>query len=158
MVNRRRPASTAACAARASAEPTEERGPPYRSAGPVVGHSSTTESVGVPVPGTPACLSTCALASVTVITALTSADSLSRTGSQQMVLMVPGSGDATAGAGLAAQVGCRPIPVVADTTTPLSAPSTASRTSTAVSRPTPGPVRPISSAISVTCRSGSGRS
>jgi hypothetical protein len=103
------------------------------------------------------------LASVTVMTAFTSAASLSGTGTETMMLIVPGAGTRAAGpagaagaAGAAAQVGTG-SPAVTAASAPSSERVTRPVTCAAVSIPTPGPVRPNRPASSVRCRAGSVR-
>jgi hypothetical protein len=111
----------------------------------------------VPVPGNPASSTACVLASVTVMTAFTSAASVSATGTETIMLIVPrarsGSAAPTAAA---AHVGTR-IPAVTAASAPSSERVTRSVTCAAVSIPVPGPVRPSRPASSVRCPAGSVR-
>jgi hypothetical protein len=86
------PAATAAWTARARRAPHVERGPPYASP-PPGGHSTTTASLAVPVPGTPAPARAWVFASVAVTTALTRAASDSGAGTCATTLIVPGRGE-----------------------------------------------------------------
>src|SRR5207244_2467441 len=84
------PPPTAACTTRASAAPRSERGPANGSAAPDAGHTMHTASLAVPVPGSRRSNNACVFASVAVITALTSAASVHRTGRRAITLIVPG--------------------------------------------------------------------
>jgi hypothetical protein len=134
------------------------------------------------VPGKPASHRACDLASVMVMTALTSAAGLRRRLSTATMFTVPPKPAAPAGAAsllpvsgcpapaapvpaapasaapvsAAAQVGWL-IPTVAAATTPSSRPVLSRRTSTAVSMPIPGPSRPRPRASSARWAAGSGR-
>ncbi len=95
------------------------------------------------------------MASVAVMTAFTSAASVSRTGTETMTLIVPGASSGSAApAGAAAQVGTR-SPAVTAASTPSSERMTRSATCAAVSMPVPGPVKPSPAASSVRCPAGS---
>src|SRR5262249_31988797 len=133
---RRLPSRTARCAALASRDPHRERGPPYASAGPDGGHRTATASEGVPVAAKPASHSAWDLASVTVMTALTSAARDRRWLSTAMMFTVPVAGAVVPVS--AAQLGWL-RPTVAATATPSSRQVLTTRTSTAVSMPIPGP-------------------
>ena len=111
-----------------------------------------TASVAVPVPGMPASANACTFASVTVMTAFTSAAGASATGIRATTLIVPGRHGAAAPSASAAHV-ASDTPTVAHTSMPSSLISTASRTATAVSMPTPSPSHPCARASSSMCAS-----
>ena len=107
--------------ARARRAPHGERGPPKEWASPSSGQTMHTASDAVPVAGTPASHRACALASVTVMTALTMAARDRRSGTMPTMLIVPGPGSpvSTASSGAAAHVG-RVIPTDTSTAPPPS--------------------------------------
>ncbi len=147
------------CTARAIRAPQADRGPAKSSAASPgeTGAATHTASVVVPVPGNPASSTACVLASVAVMMAFTSAASVSGTGTETMILIVPGaSSGSSPPAGAAAQVGTR-RPAVTAAAAPSSERVARSVTWAAVSIPVPGPVRPSQAASSVRCPAGSVR-